>query len=537
MFNYLKRNPHIIYIFGILLLFPALLINLGLVNIFLGVDEATRALVAVEMILSDNFITPTINGEFYYNKPPLFNWILVFFFKNFGISEFVLRLPTVISLFGFGLTIFFFVKKQFGTAFGALTAFVFVTSGRILFWESFFGYIDITFSWMVYTGMMFIFYFYQKKKYYQLFIISYVFAAIAFMLKGLPAMVFQGITLLVLFLSERKFKKLFSLAHVTGGLIFILIVGSYYLIYHFNNSLENVFTKLWHETTQRTVVEQGWWNTVKHLFEFPVEMTYHYAPWSFLIIFTFQKRFWKTVWNNQFLKFNLLVFLFNIILYWTSPDVYPKYIMMLMPLLFTVYLYFFKISLERKKVPVKIFHGILIVASVLLTVGMLTIPFIEKFSVFPDVWLKSIFLFIIAAMLTFLLFKLRRQRIIIFSLILIVTRIGFDWFIWPQRAPQYERYENDAVKIAEITKDEKLYYYKAPMLQYGASFYISVHKNDIVRQEHKNPKSNIFYIVDDGGLDEITNIGLKYKIFYQYPNVEDGRKLNLIKIINLSKNE
>ena len=39
-------------------------------------DEAIRSLVALEMKLSGNLITPTLHGEYYYNKPPLYNWIL-----------------------------------------------------------------------------------------------------------------------------------------------------------------------------------------------------------------------------------------------------------------------------------------------------------------------------------------------------------------------------------------------------------------------------------------------------------------------------
>ena len=60
------------YIAAIFLLLPALLINLGILT-FID-DEGIRSLVALEMKLSGNYITPTLNGEFYYNKPPLYNW-------------------------------------------------------------------------------------------------------------------------------------------------------------------------------------------------------------------------------------------------------------------------------------------------------------------------------------------------------------------------------------------------------------------------------------------------------------------------------
>jgi len=531
MIDRLKRNPTIIYISGIVLLIIALLINLGHVNIFLGVDEATRALVALEMIITENFVTPTLNGEFYYNKPPLFNWILAGFFSLFGTNEIVMRLPTVISFLGFAYTIYFFVGKELGKQTGIIAAFAFVTLGRLLFWETFFAYIDTTFSWVVYTGLMFMYYFFKRNKLYHLFIVSSLFMAIAFMLKGLPAIVFQGITLLSLFISEKKFRQLFSMPHIIGGMVFISLVGGYYLVYHQYNSLENVFSTLWGETTQRTVVNQGWWSTIKHLFVFPYEMTYHYAPWSFLIVFTFFKGFWKTSLHNKFLKFNLLAFLFNIIPYWTSPDVYPKYIMMLMPMLLTVYVFYFLKNLELNGKLSKIFETTFLIASIVLTFGWIAILFVDKFDQVNFVVIKVIVLMAITGVFTIIYFKIKSQRIIIFAIILIIARIGFDWFIWPLRAPQFDIHEENALTVAEITGKESVFYYHASMLQYGASFYMSKAKHDIIRKEEFKPMYNTYYIVDNEGYDKINSTHQSIKIFYQYPNVEDGRNLNLIKIL------
>ena len=66
------RQRYIFYGVILVLLLPALLINLGLLTLIN--DEAIRGLVALEMQISGNYITPTLNGAFYYNKPPLYNW-------------------------------------------------------------------------------------------------------------------------------------------------------------------------------------------------------------------------------------------------------------------------------------------------------------------------------------------------------------------------------------------------------------------------------------------------------------------------------
>ncbi|MEO0727709.1 MAG: glycosyl transferase, partial [Bacteroidota bacterium] len=84
----------------ILVLIPlAFLVNLG-VQPFID-DEGNRATVALEMIWSGNFITPTLHGEYYYNKPPLWNWILALsMWIHGGASEWAVRFPAVLALWG-----------------------------------------------------------------------------------------------------------------------------------------------------------------------------------------------------------------------------------------------------------------------------------------------------------------------------------------------------------------------------------------------------------------------------------------------------
>ena len=89
---------------SILLLIPlAFLVNLG-VQPFID-DEGNRTTVALEMLWSGNFITPTLHGEYYYNKPPLWNWILALSIWLHGqTTEWATRFPSVLALFGFSWT-------------------------------------------------------------------------------------------------------------------------------------------------------------------------------------------------------------------------------------------------------------------------------------------------------------------------------------------------------------------------------------------------------------------------------------------------
>ncbi len=111
-------------------------------------DESIRALVSLEMMLSGDYLSPTLTGELYFNKPPLYNWIIIVFYKIFNSnSEFVTRLPSTIFLLVYCVSIFLWVKSILGKQAGFIASLMFLTCGRILIYDSMLGLIDITYSW------------------------------------------------------------------------------------------------------------------------------------------------------------------------------------------------------------------------------------------------------------------------------------------------------------------------------------------------------------------------------------------------------
>ena len=182
-------------LFGItclLLLVLAYLSHLDFVPLNADHDEARRALVAGEMIFSGDYLTPTLNGEIYLNKPPLYNWLIIAYFELFGnYSMFTFRLPVIVATIGMGITVYYFTKKYLSAPVAFFTAFAFMTNGRIMIYDSIVGLIDTTFSWIVYVSFFLIYYYGEKKKYYHLFLLTYLIAAAGFLMKGFPAIVFS----------------------------------------------------------------------------------------------------------------------------------------------------------------------------------------------------------------------------------------------------------------------------------------------------------------------------------------------------------
>src|SRR5215210_893945 len=67
---------------------------------FVGPDEARYAQVAREMLDRGDWITPTLGGFNWFEKPPLLYWLEIVSYNVFGISEFASRLGPAIFVLG-----------------------------------------------------------------------------------------------------------------------------------------------------------------------------------------------------------------------------------------------------------------------------------------------------------------------------------------------------------------------------------------------------------------------------------------------------
>ncbi|GGZ21979.1 dolichyl-phosphate-mannose--protein mannosyltransferase [Echinicola pacifica] len=106
-----------------LLLVVALILhfsNLQGLSIY-ALDEAKNATAAIEMMHHHEWVIPTFNGEYRFDKPPLHYYFFILAYKIFGINEFAARFFP--ALFGFLTTymVYRFVRKQAGVKAGLFT--------------------------------------------------------------------------------------------------------------------------------------------------------------------------------------------------------------------------------------------------------------------------------------------------------------------------------------------------------------------------------------------------------------------------------
>ncbi|MES3018243.1 MAG: hypothetical protein V4721_10710 [Bacteroidota bacterium] len=461
--KFLNQNPEKSFFLLLLLAIPVFFINLGLLPLF--ADEPTRANVALEMIISKNYAVPTIGGEYYYNKPPLYNWILAGLYQVTGsYSELVTRLPAIIPMFLFAITIFYavrhFIKDK---RIALLSGLLFLVNGRMLIYDSMLGHIDIFYSWLTFGSFMLIFYFFEKKQWFWLFLISYFITALTFLCKGLPSVVFQGFTLIALLTYSGNFKKLFSWQHIISGVFCLIIIGAYFLNYYqYNPNLEGYLSTIWDQSSKRTAAEFGFLATALHMISFPFEHAGHLLPASLLLLFCFHKNFIPGIKDNPFLKYIAIVFLANIWVYWLSPQTRPRYLLMLYPLVFIIWSHAYYTYRDKLPKTNKVFEWIILGLAILVSITVPAALFFNLSLYVPYLELKVIIVFIFCCLFTMLIYKFRTQKFLGFIGLLLTVRLAFSFFVLPHRA--YHKIENyykaAAIEMGNISKGKPFYFYQ-----------------------------------------------------------------------------
>jgi len=321
-------------------------------------EEKKRALVAFEMKLTDNYLEPSLAGEPYYNKPPVFNWFLIPFIKCENV-EFATISVSVSFLIICSIVLFFLIKKDTNWEHALLTAFLFISSIYILLYFSLFLYIDgflvLLLILIIYLNFRFI----KQGKYLAAFVLSYSLCAIAFLTKGIPAIWFQAVSVISALLINRNLKKLLSYQHFIGILIFILIVGGYFYMYS-GNSFDFVQNLFWQSAK---VSKAGVLEIFYHILSFAGRNILFYLPLGLFFPLLFFKQNIIAIVKDKRLSYFAINILFGSAVFLTSPDYSQYYILMYVPLYIEIILFIINSSksLDRRQKVIFILVNILLI--------------------------------------------------------------------------------------------------------------------------------------------------------------------------------
>ncbi|RZK09672.1 MAG: hypothetical protein EOO46_13120 [Flavobacterium sp.] len=329
--SFLERHKTTLLVLSLLVLYlVSVLVHLGVLE-FAG-EEPRRTMISVEMLDSGNFIKPTQYGWNYYNKPPVFNWILSFVIWMTGsVSEFVLRLPSLLFYVLMGFIHYRISRHFFPKQIALLSAFFLLTCADVYTYGLAYGVeIDIFYSFVVYVQCISIFWFYQKRQYLPLFLLSYFFCAIGFLTKAFPSLLFQVFTLGALCVYARSIKPLLRWQHLAGILLFFLVVGGYFLLYSQYSSPLRFLINLLNEAMMKSAVGEKSSKLVDKAIIYPWLFVKMFLPWSLLLLLLLKKVRYGFR-SNPLVWFSILFIAFNIWVYWLTGQPKIRYVYMFLP--------------------------------------------------------------------------------------------------------------------------------------------------------------------------------------------------------------
>lgn len=448
-------NPRVFLAGFSLLYLVSGLLHLGLFP--LNGDEPRRAVVAIEMIESGNYIKPTTLGWDYYNKPPVYNWLISACMKLTGTTgEAAVRLPSLLALIAWGWLNFRIISRIATPVIGALSSVFLVTSFDIYFWGlNNGGEIDIFYSFLVYLQVISLYFFNQRSNWLALYLVSYSLAALGLLTKGFPSVLFQGFSLLALCLFNRSLRVLFRWQHLAGIAAFVAVAGGYFYIYNFQNNAWIYLADLLKEAFNKSGLGEYPERFVKKVAVYPFSFLKILLPWALVLAGLWFDRA-RAVWKQPLVRFSLLFIAFNIAPYWFTGHPRMRYVYMFVPfaLLVLAYLYDYYWQQYRTVMERWLRYGFFLFAAML--PGILGLLFFYPFSM---AWLA-----LTGPLLVIYLIFYRRAitaGVWYFALGIVVVRLAYAAHFLPVKAEETtNRYPAHMEAIAGANQKGPLTIYK-----------------------------------------------------------------------------
>ena len=192
----------------------------------LGADEPRYAQVAREMLARRDWVTPTLNGAAWLEKPPLYYWEAMLAFATFGVRDWAARVPSAVDASLIVLGAYLFLKKlRFGFHLdGALmTASVAALVG--------FGHsasTDMPLAAMFSLAML-CWYAWWETRRQELLYAFYFFLALAVLAKGPVAVLLAGAVIALFAVAAGKSQVILKTLWSPGMLIFLAVAAPWYI--------------------------------------------------------------------------------------------------------------------------------------------------------------------------------------------------------------------------------------------------------------------------------------------------------------------
>lgn len=196
----------------------------------IGPDEPRYSQVAREMFQRGDWVTPTLGGYNWFEKPALLYWLQILSYKIFGVSEFSARLGpalcglgTILALYIFGRQKMFAAIPQFGNWMAIIAA---STVGMLVFSRG--ASFDIVLTFPVAAALLCFFVAQERAEENSMepFAAFYFFIGLALLAKGLIGIVLPFGVIGFYFLITRQFFPRKFLISLSWGIVITLVTAA-----------------------------------------------------------------------------------------------------------------------------------------------------------------------------------------------------------------------------------------------------------------------------------------------------------------------
>lgn len=199
----------------------------------MDVDESRYVSMSKDMFHTKDFLTLYLNGDYFFEKPPLFFWFECLSFTIFGkVNEFTARFPVALAGTLCAYITYFTGKKVISRTYGVVSALMLSTSLEFLILSKF-AILDIGVAVCVWFslcfGMLTNFCEEKNKKYFWW--LFYIFSGFAVMAKGIPGFIVPFGSMFFISIASKKFKEIFKPQYfLVGFFLFFLITVPWHVV-------------------------------------------------------------------------------------------------------------------------------------------------------------------------------------------------------------------------------------------------------------------------------------------------------------------
>ena len=552
-FDYIKKHGDLFTFLGLLIVcYFIFFVNIGNYAL-MDVDETRYVSMARDMFHCKDFLTLYLNGEFFFEKPPLYFWGECLSFAIFGkVTEFTARFP--VALYGTlsTLLLYFTGKKIVSRRYGVISALILATTLEFVMLAKF-AILDIVVTTCVGFSVMFGFLtqFVQDKNKKYFWWLFYIFSGLAVMAKGIPGFVVPFAVMFFVTIANKTFKQIFKPQYILPGfLLFFLIVLPWHLVmfkihdplffreYIIKHHIERFFNS--NEI-----------NREQPFYFYFITILWGLVPWIFSAIavgitkLKSIKKFSVTELSNpqKYLLFNVIAFVVTLLFFSSSST---KLITYILPVyFFTACImgvvwedYMFNKKYEKPiNITVYILGGICILAGILTCFAQFVLPaqIYSDFLIIKWFCIVLVLLFGISSIICAIKKSPKGVFACYVLLILITSAFGtklfynMDYEFGQSDLMKFAKYSQEQGKKVVVLNDERkysvVYYYGIPtdMDNRNVLFITLDDKPEMAKQGKILDDKNVFVIMRKKESEEIAKI-------LDFDVILEGRKHLLVKV-------